>query len=203
MKLGFLTEKVGPFPTWSWILIGGLVYFFVIRPRLGGGTASAAAPSYVQVPAATGTTGTGNQPDFTPLTNALNNLTSQLQTTGPGTSTLPTTNLLNQNNPQPVAAPAAPIAPTAPVPTPVSQAIQAIQSTVPPAFTVYQPSLQASQPQVTYNANPPPPGLVPATVNVDLVRRLTANGMTPEQIAAFTGLSNPQAHSSLSSYGGH
>jgi hypothetical protein len=191
MKLGFLTEKAGPLPVYGWIAIGAAAYFLIIRPRLAGSAqAQPQQPSYVAVPNQGGggtnvSTPPANPIDFSPITGALTQLGSQMQTDfgalGTQISGLQT-------------------ASAAPIPPSQQQQQAAATSIIPAGFSLYTPSLSQPIPQYTWAANPPPTGQTPATVNADLVARWTAAGLTPSQIAAQSGLSNPGAHSSLSSY---
>lgn len=189
MKLGFISEKVGPLPVWAYIAIGAAAYFFIIRPRLASAAGSTSAPSYVQVPAAQagGGTGTiGQQPvDLSPLS-------TQLAAIGTQLSNLTTLLTPSNTNVQPVP----PVTGNPPSVTTIGNPATA---TYPAGFSFYQPSAQARLPQLTYSGSTPAPGLTPATINADLVQRWTAAGLTPQQIAERAGLT-PGAHSSLTGY---
>lgn len=170
------TEKLGPLPVWAWVGVGAALYFFVLRPRLSGGSQAQPA-SFVQVP--TGSqAGTGNftsGPDLSGITDALNAISGQVGSMGQGVTQTPS---------------------NAPVPVAQSPVTNLIQSTYPPGFSFFANSGANSAPQLTYAGSVPAAGQTPATLNADVTQRLATAGLSPTQIAAFGGLT-PGAHSSL------
>lgn len=85
---------------------------------------------------------------------------------------------------------------TQPQPQPLANTASAFS--LPQGFSPFPLSLShtGTVQQATYYNSQPAQGYAPATMNIDLIQRLQKAGLSPDQIAAFGGLT-PGAHSSL------
>lgn len=193
----FLEKKyVGPVKGWH-IVAGALAVIGIYMWKHKSSSNSSANPASTCPPGSTmDPTGTFCIPDSSqgvgggiPIGD---NYGSNLPPTTPSAPTTPST-------PVPVTPPVSPPTPTMPtLPAPVAAVTQAVAQALPQGFTPAPLALTqtGNVQQATYYNSVPAPGYAPATMNVDLIQRLAATGMTPDQIAAFGGLT-PGAHSSL------